>query len=261
MSAVRPVAHFGSPAGSDAVVLRYFNCRGRGQALRYLLVDYGIEFVDERFEADLSWSTFKGAAQGGPFGSLPVLHWGEHTVGQALAIAGYLARRLGLDEHRNCENLALLESVTSAAYLDLACVVRDLLRPRVMPNDEQWPAFFAGFLDSIPARLPAFERLLSAQSTPFFGGVEPVAADYFVFEAVDAWLELLGVRFVAALATCPRLREHHGAMFARPHLNAYLASAGRPGPLTASRHEPEIRERLSKSLASEEGEPGAALRP
>jgi hypothetical protein len=87
----KTVAHFGSPAGSDAVVLRYFNCRGRGQALRYLLVDYGIEFVDERFEADLSWSTFKGAAQGGPFGSLPVLHWGEHTVGQALAIAGYLA--------------------------------------------------------------------------------------------------------------------------------------------------------------------------
>ena len=253
-----PVADFTLPMGSHAVVLRYFNCRGRGQALRYLLVDCGIEFVDERFEADLSWSAFKGTAKGGPFGSLPVLHWGEHTIGQALAIAGYLARRLGLDQRRDCENLALLESVTSAAYLDLTCVVRDLLRPRVMPNDEQWPAFFAGFLDSVPARLPAFERLLGALGTPFFGGIEPAAADYFVFEAVDAWLELLGVRFVAALATCPRLREHHSAVFARPTLNAYLVSGRRPGPLTASRHEPEIRERLSKALASE---PGAPLRP
>lgn len=250
MRAVSPVAHFGPPTGPDAVVLRYFNCRGRGQALRYLLVDYGIAFVDERFEADVSWSTFKGAAQGGPFGSLPVLHWGEHTIGQALAIAGYLTRSLGLDQRRDRENLALLESVTSAAYLDLTCVVRDLLRPRVIPNDEQWPAFFAGFLESIPARLPAFERQLSAQGTPFFGGVEPTAADYFVFEAVDVWLELLGFGFGAALATCPRLREHHSAVFARPNLNAYLASGGRPGPLTASPHEPEIRERLSKALAT-----------
>ena len=37
-------------------------------------------------------------------------------------------------------------------------------------------------MDSVPARLPAFERLLGAQGTRFFGGVEPAAADYFVFE-------------------------------------------------------------------------------
>jgi Glutathione S-transferase, C-terminal domain len=254
MRAVSPVARPASPTGYDAVVLRYFNCRGRGQALRYFLVDSGIAFADERFEADLSWPTFKGAAQGGPFGSLPVLHWGEHTIGQALAIAGYLTRRLGLDQGRDCDELALLESVTSAAYLDLTCVVRELLRPRVMPNDEQWPAFFASFLDSIPARLPSFERLLGARGTPFFGGVEPAAADYFVFEAVDAWLELLGVRLVAALATCPRLRDHHSAVFARPNLKAYLASGARPNPLTASPLEREIRERLSKVLASGEGD-------
>lgn len=64
-----------------------------------------------------------------------------------------------------------------------------------------------------------------------------------------------------ALATCPRLREQHSAVFARPNLNAYLASGGRPSRLTASPHEPEIRERLSKALASEEGALGAALRP
>ena len=32
----------------DRITLRYFNCRGRGQALRYLLIDHGVEFADER---------------------------------------------------------------------------------------------------------------------------------------------------------------------------------------------------------------------
>ena len=33
---------------SERPVLRYFDCRSRGQALRFALADAGIEFEDER---------------------------------------------------------------------------------------------------------------------------------------------------------------------------------------------------------------------
>jgi hypothetical protein len=231
------------------VVLRYFNCRGRGQALRYLLVDQGIEFADERIEAE-AWQRYAGAPEaGGPFCSLPVLQWEECSIAQTLAIAAYLSRWLGHAENLDSAGLARLESVASAAYLDLTCLIRELLRPRVMPQDDQWPTFLAEFSTTVPARLPAFERLLCARGAPFFGGVAPVAADYFVFEAVDAWLELLGAPVAAALANCPRLREHQSELLARPKLSAYLASGCRPLPLTASPHETAIRARLRAAFS------------
>jgi hypothetical protein len=217
--------------------------------LRYFLIDQGIEFTDDRVETK-AWLSYKASPQvAGPFCSLPVLHWGECLVGQALAIAAYLSRRLGHDENRDATELARLDSVTSAAHLDLTCMIRELLRPRIMPQGDQWSAFLTEFSSSIPARLPAFERLLAAQEAPYFGGVAPVAADYFVFEAVDAWLELLGVPFAVALANCPRLGEHQRALLARPKLGAYVASGGRPHPLTMSPHEPEIRDRLRVAIA------------
>ena len=229
------------------VVLRYFDCRGRGQALRYLLVDQGIEFVDERVEAE-AWQRHEGARGAGPFGGLPVLEWEGSSIAQALAIAAFLSRHLGHVENRDSAGLARLESISSAAYLDLTCVIRELLRPRVMPQDDQWAAFLTEFSTTIPARLPAFERLLAVQSGPFFGGVAPVAADYFVLEAVDAWLELLGAPVATALANCPRLREHQSALSARCKLSAYLASGSRPLPLTASPHETAIRDRLRSAF-------------
>ena len=91
----------------------------------------------------------------------------------------------------------------------------DLCRPRVMPNTADWQHFIAEFVSSILGRLRAFERMLVAQSGPYFGGNEPVAADYFVFEAVDAWRELLGAPLVAALARCPRLRDQDKALSSR----------------------------------------------
>ena len=74
-------------------------------------------------------------------------------------------------------------------------------------------------------------------------------ADYFVFEALDAWLELLDAPFEQTLVACPRLRQHRAALSARPALAAYLASGHRPSSLTASPLEPEIRQRLNEHVS------------
>ncbi len=79
----------------DRVLLRYFDCLGRTQPLRNALVDAGIAFEDQRLAIGPSWRALKEQADGGPFGSLPVLEWGDDCVAQALPIGGYVARRLG----------------------------------------------------------------------------------------------------------------------------------------------------------------------
>ena len=68
--------------------LTYYELRGRAEAIRLLLIDQGIEFVDERLDAD-AWRTLKPSV---PFRQLPVLqdNYGQH--GQAAAILRHLAR-------------------------------------------------------------------------------------------------------------------------------------------------------------------------
>jgi hypothetical protein len=219
--------------------------------LRYTLVDSALAFEDEHFLLDQRWPAHKATPETtGPFGMLPVLAWNQHRVGQTLAIASYLGRRLGHYESRSPEEIAELEGVTSAAYTDFTNILPELLRPRVMPAAAQFGEFFEGFIARVPGRLPAFERLLAARSGAFFGGREPAVADYFVFEAIDAWLELLGAHFSRALEACPLLREQRTALSARRHLSQYLASGNRPLPFTGSPHEVELRERLRAHLAA-----------
>jgi hypothetical protein len=76
--------------------LYYLDCRGRVQAIRYMLediaythknVDYKEDF--ERVQAFMTaWAQTKlDQTISGPFQSLPVLHWNDtHTFGQTLAI-------------------------------------------------------------------------------------------------------------------------------------------------------------------------------
>ncbi len=54
------------------LILRYFDCRGRAQALRDVLIDAGVDFRDERLVVGPSWYPLKAdPAVAGPFGSLP----------------------------------------------------------------------------------------------------------------------------------------------------------------------------------------------
>ena len=104
---------------TERVLLRYFDCLGRAQPIRNVLVDAGVAFEDQRITIGPSWGALKEQTEGGPFGSLPVLEWGEDCVAQALPIAGYLARRLGQYDGLDAMGIARLEMVASAAYMDI----------------------------------------------------------------------------------------------------------------------------------------------
>lgn len=78
------------------LVFRYWNCRGRVQAVRYMLEDiaYANKNVDYKDDPELlenaveSWFPKKSNEDyAGPYHSLPVLHWNDkHIFGQTLTI-------------------------------------------------------------------------------------------------------------------------------------------------------------------------------
>jgi glutathione S-transferase len=235
------------------VVLRYFNIRGRGQALRDALTDADVPFVDERIEIGPAWGKLKEQAGGGPFGSLPVLEWGDDRVGQTLAIASYLGRRLGHYDGLDAGSIARLEMVSSAAYLDVSGQTALMMRPPAPLNDENEAPYFTGYQSNAEHKLERIERILAARDDRFFGGNRPVVTDFFVFEAIEAQLLLFGARFEVWLKSHPRLGAFRSEVAARPRLARFFAAGGRVDRITGSPHEAAVRDRLRHFLARESG--------
>lgn len=107
--------------GHPRIVLRYFDARGRAQFVRYYLRARDIAHEDERvpLSADFSeWQAIRDdTSVSGPFKKLPVLHYGDETVAEALVIASFLHERLGdadlLSAQQNLRHAMLLSSLNS----------------------------------------------------------------------------------------------------------------------------------------------------
>ncbi len=215
----------------EAVSLRYFDCRGRAQPLRDVLIDAGVEFQDDRVGIGPEWLGLKAET---PFGALPVLLWGDQAIAQTLAIANFLARQLGQYDGRSSAEIARLEMLTSAAYLDLIQPIAELLWQWGAPSDEAgWRGWFAGYVQRLRARLAAFEAL-SPPGGQFFGGDAPAVADYFLLEAVKEWRLILGDRLMGALDACPRLTAMILTLEARAGARGCLAAERRPTAFSGS---------------------------
>jgi glutathione S-transferase len=233
----------------NRVVFRYFNIRGRGQALRDALTDAEIPFVDERVEIGPHWRTMKEQPAGGPFGSLPVLEWDGDVVAQTLVIASYLSRRLGHYDGLDHGGIARLEMAASAAYLDVSAPVALMMRPPTPLTAESEDAYFTGYESGALHKLERIERLVAAREQPFLGGNRPVVADFILFEAIEAMHLVFGGRFESWLRSHPRLGDFRTSVAARPRIVAFFAQGGRSGRVTASPHEDEVRGRLGHWVA------------
>lgn len=236
------------------IVLRYFDCLGRAQPLRNALVDAGVTFDDERITVGPSWRTVKEQAEAGPFGSLPVLEWGDDCVAQTLPIAGYIARRLGQYDGLDSMAIAHLEMVASAAYLDVIVeVVMMLWVPSALPDAEATMRF-ANHEARILHKVARIDRMLASRPEPFFGGQQPAIADFFVVEAVDMARAVLGARIDAALCKAPRLAAMRERLARRDAIARYVAEGKRPTRFSGSPSEGDSLERIRRY--AETAQPG-----
>jgi glutathione S-transferase len=237
----------------DRVLLRYFDCLGRTQPLRNALVDAGIAFEDQRLAIGPSWRALKEQADGGPFGSLPVLEWGDDCVAQALPIAGYVARRLGQYDGLDAMGVARLEMVASVAYLDVIAELAMMLWVPTAIPDAEAAVRFSNHEARILHKVDRLERMLASSGDPFFGGHRPVVADFFVAEALDMTRAVIGERLDAALGRALRLAEMRERMARRDAIARYIGEGKRPTRLTGSPNEAESLARIRRYVETQVG--------
>jgi len=227
---------------AERVILTYFDCRGRGQALRFFLSEVEPSFVDDRISLNgfpATWADIKSNQERtGIFASLPVLKCGNEQVSQALVIADFLARRHRQIPEDEAARLRL-QMVASAAQLDIVDVSAQLF---YQPADEGQAAKerIARYLGRVCERVQQLERLLG--DAHFFGGARPVFADYFVFDALLELRDIFGERAFTVLRNCVRLDRFYGRMTLEPGVARCLQML--PTRTTASAHEPAVRAAL-----------------
>ena len=247
-----------SPAAD--VRLHYFDCRSRGQALRFALVDAGVAFEDARTPIEELEAFRERAAAGGPgpssgeaetarsnpFGALPVLEWHGHVVAQTLAIATFLASELALDGDSGPRRRSILDMATQAAHLDMQVPYRELLWRRPDLPDAKLLAMAGILRDHLLTKTQQLEVLFAGARPrgPYFGGAAPAMADYFVYESLDRARAVFGAAFESELAKQPAMQGLWRALREQPRIAAYLDAGGVPFNVTASPWETTHRARL-----------------
>ena len=256
--------------------LHYWDCRGRAQAIRYMLediaytnknVDYQEDF--EQIDATApTWPEHKADRTiSGPFRTLPVLHWNDEQIfGQTLTI-GMLALHNNLVyfysfnflAHLIARKFNLYGKVTSAvvdpvlleAYLNgvANCAYLDVIVNACMclwntPDIENKTSTEYRQIIGVKDKLDALNTLLKQSSTSFFyDQTEPTIADYFAFEA---YLAARDIHSVFLPEDCQALVKLEQVMKERPALAKYFQNNRLMKRFTASPFERDYLEKISK---------------
>ncbi|GJQ79484.1 hypothetical protein Trydic_g16337 [Trypoxylus dichotomus] len=86
-----------------SVKFTYFDLRGLGESVRYLLTYSGINFEDDRISFD-DWPKLKPSM---PFGQMPLIKEGSKSCHQSVPIARYIAKRAKLTGRNEWEDLEI----------------------------------------------------------------------------------------------------------------------------------------------------------
>jgi len=187
--------------------LTYFNVRGRGEAMRYILKDNDIAH-EERWVAFGDWPALKSTLL---YGQLPVMDFGDGLVlSQSVAIIRHMARENGL-YGSNSKEQALIDQLA-----DGEADLREKYIKMIYTNYDDGKA---GFLKELPNSLTVFEGLLKSNNggTGFFVGNKISWADYRMFDLLDNLLVLSS----DCLDSFPLLKAFHCRIASRPKLAAY----------------------------------------
>lgn len=188
--------------------LYYFNVRGRGEAIRYLLVDNAIPYEEVLINRE-SWAELKPKTT---FGQLPMLVMEDGTeLVQSNAILRALARKYDL--YGSSEQEANMIDMINDAQED-----ERVRYARMIYQDYENGK--APYIENLPQKLQPFEKLLAKEGQSFFVGSKVSFVDYNMFDLLDDHLALSPT----CLDAFPLLKAFHQNMAARPNLAKYRQS-------------------------------------
>jgi hypothetical protein len=173
-----------------SITLRYFDCRGRAQPLRFFFTHLDAPFMDERVpftDGWEAWSKIKGdPLASGPFGKLPVLQWDERLLAETGPIYSFVQAQLAPSS-----SIGGILEAQSALSGDLAQLYELLNLDMVAPGadiGEVANRVHSSLVDSFQR----YEALLSRNENPFDPPQFHSVASFWLLEVWQLTQVLLG---------------------------------------------------------------------
>ncbi|OCT69383.1 glutathione S-transferase P 1-like [Xenopus laevis] len=194
-------------------ILTYFPVRGRGEAIRLLLADQGIEWKEDEVQIS-DWVSGKDdRKKNAVFGQLPRFQDGDFVLYQSNSILRYLGTKHGLDGS-NGQERALIDMVNSG--------VEDLRQKYGRLIFFEYETGKEKYLQDLSGQLNLFERILSnnANGSTFIVGNKISYADFNLLNILQCHIDLSPT----CLSSFPLLSAYLERLTSRPKLSIYLKS-------------------------------------
>ena len=219
---------------ADKLVLRYWDCSGRGMLTRYMAYDAGLEFVDEVVSVNEtflgSWATAEKFLPefAGPFKALPVVHHHGETINETGAYAQYVAEIAGYMPDNPLDR-AKVVMICAHIYEDIQTPLGDALW-EFKDWDRDVLGGFGGPTSGLTLKFANLEDILQKSTSGFAVGNEISMADFAIFYIVD-----IVKRRMLDVKSGPRAAEllfgdkhaiaaHQDMMMARPNIAKFRQS-------------------------------------
>ncbi|KAM7312086.1 putative glutathione S-transferase [Ixodes scapularis] len=202
-----------------APVLGYWDVRGLGQYLRYLLEYAKVEYKEKRysFGTDPNWTRDEWLADKQnldlDFPNLPYYLDGDVKLTQSLAILKYLGRKHGLAPKTD-ELQRRVDMIEMQAF-DLIMSAGDLCYDPAYSDEKR-----KHFLADVAEKLRQFEALLEKDG-PFAAGQNVTYVDFLLYEALEIVRVLGPSNFKRNFQS---LEQYNGRVADLTGLREYLAS-------------------------------------
>ncbi|XP_050722901.1 hematopoietic prostaglandin D synthase-like [Eriocheir sinensis] len=192
--------------------LVYFNLRGRGEPVRWVLAAAELQYEDVRYNKDKEWPFKKPET---PYGRVPVLYVDDKPLNQSVAICRYLGRTHGLAVDDPWEAAkgdevadAVHDLLPHAAQIIYARAANDIDRAKMLATDFS--------TTTLPPVLRELERRLEGRE--WFCGSKMTWADVFA----ACYLSQLAAQYEGSLDVVPRVKKLVDKVVKLPQIEKWL---------------------------------------
>lgn len=192
--------------------LVYFNLRGRGEPIRWVLAAADLPFEDVRYSRETEWPFKKPET---PYGKVPVLYVDDRPLSQSVAICRYLGRTHGMavdDPWEAAKGDEVVDAVHDllphAAQMVYAKLAGDVAKAKMLATEF--------YTSTLPPVMRELDRRLEGRE--WFCGDKMTWVDIFA----ACYLSQLSTHHESSLEAVPRLKNVVDKVIKLPQIEKWI---------------------------------------